>query len=428
MRILHTSDWHLGLSTGPASRAGEQAAFLDWLLLQIDEHAVDVLLVAGDVFDSMHPPAEAQALYYGFLARVAATGLRDVVVVGGNHDSASRLDAPAAVLQALRAHVVGGVPPVDGPRERMIAPLRARGSDEVVAACLAVPYVHEYRLGVRTSDLDRDRTRADFREAFSSLYSDLADAAEALHPGVPLVATGHLTLGTGSTPDDYPMEIHQVGRLEGLPVAILDPRIRYAALGHIHRAYPVADSVARYCGSPVPYSLTEMSTHRRVLLVDVDPVGAVDVQGLEVPRQRDLLQLVGSPDEVLDQLRDLRWDTPLPPLVHVRVVVPLAEPGLLNRLHEAAATHPLGARPVLVEVQQRAPEADLQHPSAVPPPLESLRPEQVFALICDGRGLQGEDRDRLVAAFNTVASADAATLQAMLDDVYVPPTTPGSAS
>jgi exonuclease SbcD len=428
MRILHTSDWHLGVSTGPVSRSEEQGWFLEWLLDTLESRAVDTLVVAGDVFDSMHPPAEAQELYYRFLARVGRTGVRDVVIVGGNHDSASRLDAPRTLLEAVSVHVVGGVPPSEDRLARMIAPLRARGSDEVTAVCLAVPYVHEYRLGIRTSDLDRDRTRAAFITAFAALYSSLADEAEARFPGVPIVATGHLTMGFGSTRDDYPQEIHQVGTIDGLSAEILDPRIRYTALGHIHRAYPVADSTAWYSGTPIPYSMTEMAVARRVLVVELDGEGAVEIDKVEVPRSRDLLQVSGTPEEVLADVAALSWSTRLPPLVHVRVDSAMVEPGLGNRLHEAVASHPLTNRPVLLEVQQRASGVEFEGPVSMVASLDELRPEEVFGLICDARKLHGEDRAQVEAAFATVASVSPTILEEMLDAIELPPTAQGDAS
>lgn len=419
MRVLHTSDWHLGVSTGPASRVDEQRSFLEWLLETLRDCEIDVLLVAGDIFDSMHPSAEAQAIYYRFLARVAETGVRDVVVVGGNHDSAAGLDAPKAVLAAVEVHTVGGVPAANERLERMIVPLRARGSDDVRAACLAVPYVHEYRLGIRTTDLDRTQTRAEFRAAFSALYSELADGAEALYPGVPIVATGHLTVGDGPRREDYPHEIHQVGNIEGLPVEIIDPRIRYTALGHIHRSYPVDGDRAWYSGTPVPYSLTEMATPRKVLVVDIDGSGPALVKSIEVPRWRDLIQLTGSPQAVLAELASLEWATPLPPLVHVCVETAMVEPGLNRQLNEAVAGHAEGARPVLVEVRQRAltEELDPSRPSL--PSLDELLPEQVFGLVCDARQLAGDERTRLEAAFSTLAAADADTLEEMVNAIDV---------
>ncbi|MBW2256389.1 MAG: exonuclease subunit SbcD, partial [Deltaproteobacteria bacterium] len=377
MRILHTSDWHLGVSTGAASRAAEQQWFLEWLLDTLEVRQVDTLVVAGDVFDAMHPSAEAQALYYRFLARVEGAGVRDVVVVGGNHDSPSHLDAPRALLETVDVHVVGGVPATDDRLDRMIAPLRARGSDEVTAVCLAVPYVHEYRLGIRTSDLDVDQTRAAFKTAFADLYGALADRAVERCGDLPLVATGHLTMGFGATRADYPQEIHQVGTIEGLPVEILDPRIRYAALGHIHRCYPIDGSTAWYCGTPIPYALSEMAVARQVLVVDLDGQAEARVERVEVPRSRDLVQLVGTPEEVLAELGGLRWSTRLPPLVHVRVETSMAEPGLVRRLHEAIASHADEARPVLVEVQQRASDVEIDAPAPFAQSLDALEPEDV---------------------------------------------------
>jgi DNA repair protein SbcD/Mre11 len=427
VRILHTSDWHLGISTGPASRAEEQGAFLDWLLDTLKTREIDVLVVAGDLFDSMHPSAEAQALYYRFLARVAGTGVRDVVVVGGNHDSPSRLDAPRALLKAVAVHVVGGVPATDDRLDRMIAPLRARGSDEPAAVCLAVPYVHEYRLGIRTSDLDLAATRAAFQAAFSDLYRSLADQARARFGDLPLVATGHLTMGLGAKREDYPQEIHQVGTIEGLPTELLDPRIRYAALGHIHRCYPVEGSTAWYSGTPLPYTLSEMRTARQVLVVQLDGATEATVQRIEVPRSRDLVQLVGPPEVVLAELAGLTWSTTLPPLVHVRVQTQLAEPGLARRLHEAVASHERDDRPVLVEVKQRASEVEREGPLTAVPPLLELTPTDVFGLICDARKLHGDERQHLEAAFGQVASADRETLDAMLAAIELPPTAQGEA-
>ncbi len=412
MRILHTADWHLGASSGPASRAREHRWFLDWLLELLAERRVDALLLAGDVFDSMHPSAEAQSLYYRFLAQVGSTGVRDVVVIGGNHDSPSRLDAPRDLLEEVGVHVIGGMPTsVD--RDRMVLPLRARDTDEPAAACLAVPYVHEYRLGLRTTDLDPDRSRTAFRDAFAALYSDLADRAERRFPGLPIVATGHLTVGPGVHPDDYPQEIHQVGRIEGLPPDVLDARFRYTALGHIHRSFRIPDAPAWYSGSPVALTLADAEIPRQVLLVDLEGDAPPRVEPILVPAARQIIGLRGSPEQVTDDLAGLSWDTRLPPLVHVRVKTPIAVPGLARRLHEALPDQGDGPA-VLIAVQQLA-----DHVSTVPPPidrpLEDLRPEEVFDLLCDAQSVDPEAREPLQAAFLTVSSADDADLDTLVD-------------
>ena len=420
MRILHTSDWHLGLSSGPASRVPEQVSFLEWLRGQLESQEVDALIIAGDIFDTMHPSAEAQTLYYRFLAGVADTGVCDVVVIGGNHDSPSRLDAAQDVLEALRVHVVGGIPVAEETVERMLIPLRKRGSEEVGAVCLAVPYVHEWRLGVRTSGLDQDQTRKQFRERFGELYTQLADAAETRFPGVPIIATGHLTLGTGSTREDYPLEIHRVGTIEGLPTELLDKRIVYTALGHIHRCYPVAKSTAWYCGSPIPYSLTEMDCPRQVLQVDLSSNEEPQVLRIAVPLQRELLRLQGSPEEVIASVKALDWTTPLPPLVHALVLTPMVELGLQRRLYEAAESHPAGARPILVELRIRSTELEEEAKADGVPSLEDLSTREVFGLLCTAQQFPEDIRKQLEEAFEVVASTRGEDLERFLDAIHRP--------
>src|SRR4051812_29205135 len=120
MRILHTSDWHLGQLLHEHARAWEHARFLTWLLETLAAERVDALLVAGDIFDTANPPAESQAAWYEFLARARARfPALDIVVIGGNHDSASRLDAPTPLLDAFRIHVVGGFEP-----DRLLVPIQ----------------------------------------------------------------------------------------------------------------------------------------------------------------------------------------------------------------------------------------------------------------------------------------------------------------
>ncbi|MFT7518073.1 MAG: exonuclease SbcD [Kiritimatiellia bacterium] len=426
MRILHTSDWHLGVSTGPSSRLQEQQWFVDWLLDLLSKRLIDVLVIAGDIFDTMHPSAEAQALYFRFLAGVGATGVRDVVVVGGNHDSPSRLDAPRALLRAVNVHVTGGVPTGDERAERMIVPVRRRGEDDVAAVCVAVPYVHEYRLGIRTSDLDQEQTREAFREAFAELYTSLVDEAERRYPGLPVFGTGHLTMGADVTPRDYPQAIHQVGTIDSLPTELLDPRLQYVALGHIHRCYKIHGTRAWYSGTPVAYSLAEMEVDREVLVVELRDHAMAKVEPVPVPRWRALLQVVGSPESVLAQLAGLSWSTPLPPLVHVRVLTQMAEPGLVRRLHEAMPSRD-GSRPVLVEVRQQAERVDVATPKLDLPALDQLGPEQVFGLMCDGAQLGGKDRLELEQAFRQVASASHDVLQQMLADIELPASAGGGA-
>ncbi len=416
MRILHTSDWHLGISSGTTSRGADHDLFLAWLCEQLAALEVDALIIAGDVFDSMQPSSQALARYYRFLARAGAAGVRQVVVVGGNHDSASRLDAPAEVLAALDVHVVGGIGALDGSLDRYLVPLRARGSQEPAAVVLALPYVHEYRLGLRTTDLDHAAVRAAFAERFGALYSSLADRAQERWPGLPLLATGHLTIGPAKR-EDFPHEIHRVGQIDGLPASVLDPRLQYVALGHIHRPYPVVDQRAWYSGSPVALSLPEAATGRRVLCVDLDsdPAGVASVSPVEVPRFRRLVELQAPPDQLVERVGALQWDEPLPPLLYCRVVSDQYEPLLPKRLHEALRGFDEGKRPAIVEVRGVRATPLEQAEDADPVSLATLTPEEVFAELCQAKGIS--EPAPLASAFASIARIPPEDFDAMLREI-----------
>ena len=400
MRILHTSDWHLGASLEGVSRDRDHALFLDWLEGAIVEHDVDVLVIAGDVFDHAHPSAEAQRLYYRFLRKLLDGRLKKAVVVGGNHDSASRLDAPREVLESLDVHVVGGLLGDEGSWDRCLCPIRLDGK-AVDAVVLAVPFVHEYRLGVRPTLTNGPELAAQLRDRFTTFYRTLVDRAQALYDGAPIVATGHLTC-VGAEKGDAPADIHMVGSIGALPAEIFDPRLQYVALGHIHRAYRVGSSRAWYSGSPIPLSLKEAGTARGVKLVELasDPTGAAAVKTLEVPFHRHVLELAGTESEVADRLTELHWDTPLPPIVYARVFVDHYKSSVEEQLRKVALARGEEG-PLLVQVRQslnRAPESAAE----VTPPvrLDDLTPEEVFLRLCAER--EEPVDDRLLTAFRSL--------------------------
>ena len=405
MRILHTSDWHLGSSLAGASREEDHERFLAWLLRAVDELGVDALVVAGDVFDQAQPTADAQRAYYGFLAGLRGTGVRSVVIVGGNHDSPSRLDAPRELLRAFDVHVVGGMPIDEDARERCVVPLARDGRIEAVVA--AVPYVHEFRLGVRTAMADEATIRKSFHERFQSLYHGLADRCEAAGSGAPILATGHMACA-GWEKGDSPTEIHMVGSLGGLPADVFDPRFAYVALGHVHRMMPVAGSSAWYCGSPVPLCLKESATARRLLLVDVTGTDRPVVTPIEVPVARHVVEIKGPVADVADRLRTLSWDTPLPPLVMAVIEVESYRTGVemdLQRAIEARGD----AGPKLVLATQERIGADAgatgDGDMAAGPPLRDLGPEDVFRRLCLARGETLDDR--LLARFRSLVTGAA---------------------
>lgn len=414
MRVLHTSDWHLGLSTGPVSRADDHALFLDWLSSTIAEREVDALVVAGDVFDNVQPSAESLQLYYRFLAKLGDSGVGTVIIIGGNHDSQARLDAPRELLDAMDVHVVGGLPPQSEGLDRLVVPIRghrARGHapGSVIGVGLAVPYVHEYRLGIRTTDPDRNALAQIFRDRFASLYRELVDLARSRYPDVPLFATGHLTVGSEHRPEDYPQEIHQVGSIDALPSSIFDARLGYVALGHIHRCYPVDGDRAWYCGSPIPTSVTERSPSRRVLCVELG-LDQTQVERIDVPAFRTLHLVEGTLGEVEAQLRALA-NAPhqdpasqLSPLVFVRLQTDAPVPDLRTRLSSALHSELPRPAPILVELREMRTSATDADDALPVPALEDLTPRQVFLRRCAAAGIANHDAlDALTRAFDELS-------------------------
>ena len=412
MRILHSSDWHLGLSHGSTSMEPDQRRFLDWLLDHMAKAAIDVLIVAGDIFDQYQPPAEAQALLYRFLARVRAAGVAQVILVGGNHDSGARLNAPAPLLADLNITVIGALPADD--RSACVVPLRGR-SGAVEAVALAVPYVHEHLLGVRTTEGEPIEVRDRFLAAFQALYGRLIDEAQARFPSLPIVATGHLTLA-GSRRADYPREIHQVGTIDALPEGLVDPRIQYLALGHIHRSFPLAEGRAWYSGSPLPCAVNEHPSTRQVLEVTLDPnpAGRAAVRPIKVPAARAFLSLEGDAPALLRQIRGLTWTEPLPPLLFLRVILDPGTTDLAQRLHEALAAHPPERRPAIADWQAViGEEAPTVGAPPLPPSLRDMAPIDVFAALCEARKTPLTDALRL--AFGELDAPDEADWSRHLD-------------
>jgi exonuclease SbcD len=393
MRLIHTSDWHLGATLGEASRAEDHRLFLQWLKDFIVADGIDALLVSGDIFDQSNPSAEAQRAYYSFLRELGETPLRQVIITGGNHDSPSRLDAPGELLGHLGIHVVGGLEADPDTWGRCLCPLRdARGQVEAVVA--AAPFVHEWRLGFRALDGTAEERNTLLADRFRAFYQALADRAEALHPGVPLLAMGHLACA-GATLQDAPLETHLVGTLGALPASIFDPRFGYVALGHIHRNYTVAGGRAHYCGSPVPLNAREGAAQRQVNRVWLEQ-GGLAWDRVPVPSFRKVLEFAGSPEEIQAALAGLAWDEPLPAMLSLELRVDSHQTGLEEAVRTQVAA--LDPRPTLVELRQ------VQLRSAAEglpelPALDALAPREVFRLLCAARG---ENVDELLPAFESL--------------------------
>jgi DNA repair protein SbcD/Mre11 len=320
MKILHTSDWHIGRTLYGRKRYEEFEAFLNWLAETIQEQEVDVLLVAGDVFDTSAPSNRAQELYYRFLCRVAASSCRHVVVIAGNHDSPSFLNAPRELLRALDVHVVGSAP--ENLEDEILILSDQRGAPELIVC--AVPYLRDRDIRTAEAGESIEDKERKLLEGIRNHYAEVAAIAEkkrtelagrskgrgnkskqAKKSKVPIVGMGHLFTAGGQTVDGDGVRELYIGSLAHVTAGIFPDCFDYLALGHLHVPQKVNGSeVIRYSGSPIPMGFGETTQQKSLCLIDFSGTEAA-VQLIEVPIFKKLARIRGNWDKIESQIHEL---------------------------------------------------------------------------------------------------------------------------
>jgi exonuclease SbcD len=295
MRILHTSDWHLGQHFMGKSRQAEHQALIAWLLTEVEKQAVDAVLIAGDIFDSGTPPSYARELYSQLVVRLHEAGV-SLLLLGGNHDSVATLDESRELLLRLGATVVAAAS-ADAAAQVVVLPQRNGQPGCIVCA---IPFIRprdvlQSQAGQSAEDKQlslQTAIQAHYNSVFSAASARQAELASQLGRKLPLIATGHLTTVGASTSESV-REIY-VGALEAFPTTAFPPA-DYIALGHIHRPQKVGGlEHIRYCGSPLPLSFDEAKQQKEVLLVDLNADGLQAVTALPVPRFQGLASINGN--------------------------------------------------------------------------------------------------------------------------------------
>ncbi|MFN9295655.1 MAG: exonuclease subunit SbcD, partial [Planctomyces sp.] len=325
LTILHTADWHLGQSFHGYSREPEHAAFLQWLLLQLQELKPHALLLAGDVFDTIHPAAKAQKLFYEFLAqaRVLHPALQ-LVITAGNHDAGSRLEAPAGLLDAFNIRIVGTPLNADGTEldlERLLVPLRG-DSGQTEAIVIAMPFLRP--ADVPSVPDSEDPWLAGIRAAYHQAVAAAATMRDTAAPQAALIAIGHCHLAGGLETQDSERRL-VVGNAEAIGLDTFPPDLAYVALGHLHRAQQFQQGRIRYSGSPIPLSFTEAGYLHQIMRLDFAGGQLQAQQSIPVPRTLPLLSVPERGavplEDILPRLRELQKlpDAPLEQQPFLRV-------------------------------------------------------------------------------------------------------------
>lgn len=335
MKILHSADWHIGQYFFGYDRRQEHIHFFDWLKQTIREQQADVLLVAGDVFDSPNPSAESQKIYYRFLKEAAAQNPHlQIIITAGNHDSAARLEAPNPLLEEMNIHIKGLVKKnAEGEidYQSLFIPLKENG--KTVAWCMAVPYL-------RQGDYPTAETYAKgVKEMYDTLYTELQKIKE---PDLPVIAMGHLQATGSEVSENDRSERTIIGGLECISPDVFDKKeLVYTALGHLHKAQRVSGREhIRYAGSPLPMSFAEKNYKQGINLIEIKENKPDRIERIPFEPLVKLISLPDAPkplNEVLAEIATLPDGeiTAVSPYLELKVLITEPEPSMRNQIETA---------------------------------------------------------------------------------------------
>ena len=286
MKIIHTADWHVGNIFHSHDRTEEHRHFMTWLLKILQTEQPDALIVSGDLFDNANPGAGSQTLLYDFLEAATSENIGlQIILLAGNHDSATRLEAPAALLRRHGIYALGTVPRNEKGApdyESLCLPLYSRTCKDERIYCLAVPFL-------RTTDCPRAETAGEGVRLF------LAEALKSIRRktvGTPLIVAAHFYAAGADIVTDEHSERLIIGGQECVDASPLADGPAYVALGHIHKAQRVAGNEhIRYAGSILPMSFSEKHYRHGVLCIEIQPTGDTTVTQLPYEPQRRLMSI-----------------------------------------------------------------------------------------------------------------------------------------
>jgi exonuclease SbcD len=406
MRILHTSDWHLGQYFMGKSRQAEHEALIAWLVGQTRQHEIDAVLIAGDIFDTGAPPSYARELYNRLIVALHDAGV-GLTVLAGNHDSVATMQESRGLLAYLGTVVI---PAVQDDLSMQIRVLEDRAGKPGAILC-AIPFIRARDVMQSTAGQSAQDKQLSLQDAihvhYQKLYGLAADKRAALGVDLPIVATGHLTT-VGASASESVREIY-VGALEAFPTASFPPA-DYIALGHIHRPQKVGGlEHIRYSGSPIALSFDEAKQHKEMLLVDLGPGGLEAVTPLQVPCFQPLVSVRGSLAELAALIRAAAQQAVAGGTVWLEVVVSADD--YLSDLQARIETLAEGLPVEVLRIRRDRAAASASLSGEARETLDELTPDDVFARRLESEVLEDALRAQLSMLYREVVAgieADAA--------------------
>ncbi len=404
MKILHTSDWHLGRSLYGKRRYDEFERALDWMAHTIEEENINIVLIAGDIFDTGTPSNRAQEIYYRFLSRVSLSNTCEhIVIIAGNHDSPSFLNAPKALLRALRVHVVAAI--TDNPEDEVLV-LENRNGEQVIVC--AVPYLRDKDVRtVEAGESFEDKTRK-LVAGIQQHYQLVIDAAQKKQAEItqqseitpPIIAMGHLFTAGGQTVDGDGVRELYVGSLAHVGPEIFSDAVDYAALGHLHVPQTVSGQEhIRYSGSPLPMGFGEAEQQKTVVIVTWDGTHC-DIVPRPVPAFRTLKKISGTVDELFHQIEQLKTEQK-----NAWLEIEYTGNEIVGNLREILNEAVLSSSLEIVRIRNRQiVEQALQRVNNQET-LETLSEHEVFDRCLETHAVPEEERRELRAAYTEIVNA-----------------------
>jgi DNA repair protein SbcD/Mre11 len=409
MKVLHTADWHLGhyLKGQENHRYDEHNTFLQWLLDTIEDKKIDLLLIAGDIFDVASPPHRAEEQYYSFLAEIMRTHCKNVVIIGGNHDSPNKLNAPKEIFKYLNIHVVGGVEydeyTKDAILSKEIIEIYDQAPQQPSLVVCAVPFLKDIDLRKATVGESLAETEQKIKEGIMQHYEQVAHLAMHYKQAkIPVLATGHLYTAGSSTDLASEKEIH-IGNQGQVDANKFPELFDYIALGHIHRPQKVANkNHIRYAGSPIPLSFSEYNDKKIVIVFEINQNGLQEVQEINIPKEilRPLLRISGNLEEVRQKMQAASQQAyKFTPWVEAKVRLREYEAGLDEKVRTMGKEYQMNVLKVEPEYEQSVKNDGLE--SSLNQSLDEMKEIDVFKQKCKNENIdiENEKYKEVVEAF-----------------------------
>jgi len=398
MKILHTSDWHLGSTLCGKKRYDEFDRFFDWMIDCITAEQIDVILISGDIFDTSNPSSKAIEYYFNFLGRVAKTHCQYVVVTAGNHDSPSFLDAPRELLKFLNIFSIGEVS--DRYDDEVIVLKDQQKNPFLIVG--AVPFLRDKDVRSATAGESSDEKSRNLlngiQEHYRSVYAIAERRRAETGKEIPVVVMGHLFAAGGHSAEGDGVRELYIGNLARVNTGIFPSGIDYLALGHLHTPQKINNcETIRYSGAPLPMGFAEAQSQKSIVLVEFGPEGRILTREISIPQFRNLVSIRGNHETITSELRDLKRKG-----IPAWVEIILDDDRIIPEIQEMTNSIVRGSDIEVLKITNLRVTSQILSQMRIDESLDDLDETEVFIRCLDAHNVPQEQRPEFMELFDEI--------------------------